>query len=410
MSFKNIFMRMEVQVITALILATLTWIYFPQITPYVAWMWDLFLNLLKVFLGPILFFSVILAISGLGDIRKLWKIGLRTFWYYFFTGLCAITLSVWIMNLVKPGGNLNLKEFWSYSPEKIQEFGFTDFILSLIPSNIFQAFVQVNALQIVVIALILWVFLVLSQDISKKKKEVFLNFIEVGNTIIMKFICFVIRLTPFWVFGIVTKVVSTNWVESMIGLLPFVFTVLAILFIHALITLPLLGAIIIRTNIFHYMYQIREALFIAFSTSSSAATLPITMKAATEAGIEKEIINFTFPIGTTINMDGTAMYQAAVVLFIAQLVGLDMSLIQQLSVVGTIVIASLWTAGIPGASILILPPILISFWLPVEAIGLILAFDRLLDMFRTTVNVWWDMVTAKFVDSYYKKILISWKI
>ena len=412
--------RLEFQVVVALFLAIYVGVFFPEIssstlnlatgeiekTTYfhidsIAWMWDMFMKLLKVFLWPLLFFSVFSAVLGLGDFKKLWNIWLRTMLYYMLTTTLAISVSLILMNIFEPGVWLNFG-FKEFSPETIEKLTFSSFIGSLIPSNIFQAFVDLNAMQIVSTGMILWISVLAIW--KNKDTEALHALIETLNTGILKFISFVIKLTPFGVFAIVAKVVYENWVESMINLLPFVAVILFALFIHAFLSLPLIGTIIGNFNPFKYFRKVKEAILVGFSTASSSATMWLSMSVAkNKAHLSKEVVDFTFPIWTTINMDGTALYQAWVAIFVAQVLWIDLTIMAQLTIVLIVILASVWAAGIPWAGILILTTVFLTIWLPVEAIWIILAVDRILDMFRTGVNVWWDLLTAKVVDKIYRK-------
>lgn len=396
---------MELQVIFALILAVFTALYIPQVGWYVAWMGNLFMTGLKVFLGPLLFFSILSAVLGMWDIGRLGKIGGRTFGYYFITTTLAIITSLILLNIFQPWNGLELGISKNFVPWTVEKLTFTSFILWLIPNNIFQAFVEVNAMQIVTMALLFGICVILSAKGTKKIKE--LNrLIDIINGGILTFIGLVIKLTPFWVFGIVTNVIIIHGFQSLVNLFPFVLIVLLWLIIHAVISLPLLAYAVAKVDVFGYFKYVREALLVGFSTSSSSATMPVSMRVTREnAHLREEVVNFSFPIGATVNMDGTALYQAAVAIFISQVLGIDLGLVQQLTIIVIIIMASIWAAGVPWAGIIILATVFLSIWLPLEAIGIILAVDRILDMFRTTVNVWGDLITAKVVNTFYERSL-----
>jgi len=390
MKLWKILKRLEVQVILALVLAIFAGIYLAEFTNSIAWIWVLFMKLLKTFLAPLLFLSVLSAVLGLWDMKKLWSIWWRTIAYY------MLTTWQWI----------NF-DFENFTPDKLEALSFSGFLLSIVPDNIVQAFVDLNAMQIVTMWIILWIAL-----IAYGKREEILQLKTLTETVnngILTFISWVIKLTPLWVFAIVSWVVAQSGVESIINLLPFAGVSLLGLAIHALITLPSIGYFIWNFNPKKYFFKVKEAILVAFSTSSSSATMWVSMRVAKDnAKLSDEVVSFTFPIGTTINMDGTALYQAWAALFISQVVGIDLSFAQQITIVIMIILASIGAAWIPGAWILILTTVFLSIWLPVEAIGIILAIDRLLDMFRTAVNVWWDLLTAKVIDTYYIKHLDDW--
>jgi len=399
MKSSKIIKRLEVQVIIALILAILSGIYLTEFTISIAWIWVLFMKLLKTFLAPLLFCSVLAAILGLGDMKKLWSIWSRTIGYYMLTTTLAISTSLILMNAFKPGKWVNF-EFNNFTPDKLEALSFSSFLLWIIPDNIVLAFVELNAMQIVTMGIIFWIAL-----ISYWKREEIMQLKTITETInngILTFISWVIKLTPLWVFSIVSWVVAQSGAESIIKLLPFAWVSLLGLFIHAIIVLPTLWYFFWGFDPRKYFLKVKEAILVAFSTSSSSATMWVSMRVAKEnAKLSDEVVKFTFPIGTTVNMDWTALYQAWAALFVSQVVWIDLSFAQQITIVVMIILASIWAAGIPGAWILILTTVFLSIWLPVEAIGIILAIDRLLDMFRTAVNVWWDLLTAKVIDVYY---------
>lgn len=400
--FKKKIKKLEIQVLLALILALICGNFLPEYMSSMFWMWDFFMKLLKVFLAPLLFFSVFVAVLGLWDFQKLWNIGSKTMLYYMLTTTLAILSSLLLMNIFQPWAWAKFGfEEW-FNSAWVEALTFSNFIQSLVPSNIISAFVELNAMQIVVMWIILWVSVLATK--KKSNIELVKNLTETLNNWILKFIEFVIKLTPLWVFGIVSKVVSENGIESMLNLLPFVIIILLALFIHAFITLPTIWYFIWGFHPYKYFNKVKEAILVWFSTASSSATMWLSMSVAEhKAWLNKEVVNFTFPIGTTVNMDGTALYQAWVAIFIAQVLGIDLSIVQQLTIVIIVILASVWAAWIPGAGILILTTVFISIWLPIEAIWIILAVDRILDMFRTAVNVWWDLLTAKVVDKFYVK-------
>lgn len=404
MLHKKVLHKLEVQVIIALWLGIVSWLYFSESISNIFWIWEFFMKLLKVFLAPLLFFSVFVAILWLGDFRKLGNIWARTLGYYMLTTTLAIGVSLLLMNIFTPWEGLKIWfEQW-FNSAQVEGLTFGWFMKDLIPWNIISAFVHLNAMQIVVAGIILWISVLATK--KEKKIEEVKDVIDTLNNWILKFIEFVIKLTPIWVFSIVAKVVHENGIESMINLLPFVYVILLALFIHAFITLPTIWYLIGKFNPYKYFWKVKEAILVWFSTSSSSATMWLSMSVAkNNAWLNKEVVDFTFPIGTTINMDGTALYQAWVALFVAQVLWVDITLIGQLIIVAIVILASVWAAWIPGAWILILTTVFLTIWLPVEAIWIILAVDRVLDMFRTWVNVWWDLLTAKVVDRFYKKKL-----
>ncbi len=403
-SYFSIFKRLEIQVILAMILWIFVWNFFPSQVSNFFWVWDLFMKLLKVLLWPLLFFSILVAILGLWDMKKLGGIWVRTFAYYMLTTTLAISTSLIMMNIFKPWKSIEIFEKNLNSAQ--EPITLESFMLNLIPDNIMQAFVDINAMQIVII----WILLGIAILATKNKSQIdtIESFTKWINDWILKFISWVIKLTPFWVFAIIAKVVTENWIHSMIWLLPFIAVIVSALALHALVVLPSVAIILWKFNPLKYFLQVKKAILVWFSTASSAATMWLSMNVAkNKAKINEEVVNFTFPIWTTINMDWTALYQAWVAIFIAQAVWTSLNFIDQILIVFIVVLASIWAAWIPGAWMIILTTVFITIWLPVEAILVVMAFDRILDMFRTAVNVWWDLITAKVIDVYYNKNLKS---
>ena len=405
--FIKILKRLEVQVVISLILAIIVWIYFGDFVVYISWMWEIFMKMLKVFLVPLLLFSIMIAVLWLWDINKLWSIWLRTMWYYMLTTTLAILLSLAIMNTFRPWVWVSIFDEFSSSLNSawVQEWlTFSNFILSLIPDNVVASFVELNAIQIVVIWIILSIFIMMNASWSSIKN--LKDLLQTLNKWILWFIWFVVKLTPFGVFAIVSNIVADSWVDSIVWLLPLVIISIIALFVHSFVTLPIMWYLIWKFNPFNYFLKVKDAIVLWFSTSSSSATMWTSMSVArNNAKLSDEVVDFTFPLWTTINMDGTALYQALTALFVSQALWVDLTILQQMTVVVIIILASVWAAWIPWAWIIILTTVFISIWLPVEAIWIILAVDRLLDMFRTAVNVWWDLLTAKVVDTFYVKNL-----
>ena len=405
-NISNFFIRnikkLEIQVTLSLILAILFWYFLPEQTIHIFWIWELFMRLLKVFLAPLLFFSIIVAILWLWDFQKLWSLWIRTFVYYIITTFCAILVSIIMMNIFTPWIGINKNNLWiseNFNSAQVEQLNFWNFLKWLIPDNIITAFVELNAMQIVTVAIILAIAILATKN--KEIKEI-KNLSWVILEWILKFISFVIKLTPFWIFAIVSNVVAENWVDVMINLVPFIIVILTSLFIHSFISLPALWYFIWKFNPYIYFMKVKEAILVWFSTASSSATMWLSMSVAKEkAMLNEEVVNFTFPIWTTVNMDWTALYQAWVAIFVAQVLWVDLSIISQLIIVIIVILASIWAAWIPWAWILILTTVFLSIWLPVEAILIIMSIDRILDMFRTWVNVWWDLLTAKVIDNYY---------
>lgn len=258
-----------------------------------------------------------------------------------------------------------------------------------------------NAMQLVVLA---FVFGFAALTIAPDKRALMFEGADRLNETILAFTKLIIKLTPFGVFGLVADLVAKQGIGTVFSLWVFVVTILGALFFHALVTLPIVAALFGKFNPFQYMSQIKKPLLIGFGCASSSATLPVSMSEAVEkGGVDKKVVDLVLPIGSTINMDGTALYQAGVAIFIAQALGIDLTMTQQLTIVSAVIMASVGAFGIPGAGIVMLTVVFESVGLPIAAVAAIMSVDRFLDMFRTSINIWGDLSVAKIVNHYYNK-------
>lgn len=357
---------------------------------------DIYISLLKMLIIPLIFASIFIAIVGLKNSEDLKSIGVKSFIYYLTTTSFAVALGLIVVNIFNPGSNMDL-------PSNVQttiqakEMGFSDFLLSLIPSNIFSSFANGQILPIIFFTIL---FALATIHIKNSKKEILYNFFDSINDSIMVLAKWIINLTPIGVFFLIAFTVAKNGLEPIINLYSYFLTVLLALFLHAIITLGAILYFFTKTDPLTYFLQIKEALLVAFSTASSAATLPVSMEVAKQnAKVDKKVAGFVLPLGATINMDGTALYESIAVMFIANISGVELTIAQQITIFITATLASIGAASIPGAGLIMMTLILDSVGLSVEYIALIIAVDRFLDMFRTSINVWGDLIGAKVVNS-----------
>ena len=357
---------------------------------------DIYISLLKMLIIPLIFASIFIAIVGLKNSEDLKSIGVKSFIYYLTTTSFAVALGLIVVNIFNPGSNMDL-------PSNVQttiqakEMGFSDFLLSLIPSNIFSSFANGQILPIIFFTIL---FALATIHIKNSKKEMLYNFFDSINDSIMVLAKWIINLTPIGVFFLIAFTVAKNGLEPIINLYSYFLTVLLALFLHAIITLGAILYFFTKTDPLTYFLQIKEALLVAFSTASSAATLPVSMEVAKQnAKVDKKVAGFVLPLGATINMDGTALYESIAVMFIANISGVELTIAQQITIFITATLASIGAASIPGAGLIMMTLILDSVGLSVEYIALIIAVDRFLDMFRTSINVWGDLIGAKVVNS-----------
>jgi proton glutamate symport protein len=386
------------QILIALILAVFFGYYFPSGVPYVSWMGDIFLRALKMVIIPLIFSSIISGVTSIGEGKNLGRLGIKTLGYYLLTSMLAILTGLVLVNLIKPGVGVDLGLSRSVDGLAESVGSIRDIIYRLIPENIFDVMAQGAILPVIFFAVLFGFFITKTET---KHKKVLTTFVDAVFEVMMKITLFIIKFTPLGIFGIVASEVSRNSEElaSIAGSLAiYMLTVFSGLMIHAFITLPLLTRLVGRARPFLHFKNMITALLTAFSTSSSSATLPLTMESIEHnSGVSNKISSFTLPLGATINMDGTALYECVAAMFIAQAYGVDLSFVEQAMVVFTALLASIGAAGIPMAGLVMITIVLTAVNLPLEGIGLILAVDRVLDMTRTSVNVWSDSCGAVII-------------
>ncbi len=383
------------QILIALLLSILFGIFFADFVHYVTWMGVLFLRALRMIIVPLIFSSIVSGVTGIGSAKNLGRMSMKTFSYYILTSLLAIFTGLLFVNLVKPGvgADLGLSSTVKGLDASAESFGQT--LINIIPTNIIDSMARGDMLSIIFFAILFGFFTTRVMPSLRSPIEKTFNAIF---EVMMQITMFVIKFTPLGVFGIVAGLVAEHAgnllpIFSRMGI--YMLCVIGALSIHAFVMLPLLVRILAKANPLKHAKGMSVPLLTAFSTSSSNATLPLTMEAVeTNSGVSTKTSGFVLPLGATINMDGTALYECVAALFIAQAYGIELSLLQQGIVVLTALLASIGAAGIPMAGLVIITIILTAVGLPLEGVGLILAVDRILDMFRTTVNVWSDSCGA----------------
>ncbi|MDA3779597.1 MAG: dicarboxylate/amino acid:cation symporter [Bacteroidales bacterium] len=389
--------KLHWQILIALILGILYGIFLKPYVGYVDWMGVVFLRALKMIIVPLIFSSLISGITNIGSAENLGRLGLKTMLYYGTTSLIAIVTGLFFVNLIKPGVGADLGLSKAVEGIAITDNSLSDTLINIIPTNIFEALSNSHMLSIIFFALIFGYFIT---QINKKSSLFLSDFFNSSFDVMMKITMFVIKFTPLGIFGIVALSISeapsiTEFAGRM-GI--YMLTVLASLFVHSFISLPIFLRLFAKVNPKWHFKNMTTPLLTAFSTSSSSATLPLTMNAVeNNSGVSNKITSFTLPLGATINMDGTALYECVAALFIAQAYGMDVTIGQQIIVVITALLASIGAAGIPMAGLVMITIILSAIGLPLEGVGLILAVDRLLDMFRTATNVWSDSCGAVII-------------
>ncbi|WP_456406159.1 dicarboxylate/amino acid:cation symporter [Thiolapillus sp.] len=360
-----------------------------------------FVAFLKMLVVPLVFASIYVAISGLGGLEQLRRIGLKTIGLYVLTTALAVLLAVVAMNLF-PIGEAVSAEGLSYDRARdVAPFSLSAMLLSFIPTNVFNALATGSMMQVIVFAIL---FGIASLYLEEKHHSVMLDVFTGISEAMLKLARWVILFTPLGVFSLISYVVADQGVQTIIDLWKYILLVLGVLLLHGLVTLPAVMSLFARINPWKYLNKIKEVPLMAFSTASSAATLPVSMRVAVEkGGVQKETASFVLPLGATVSMDGTAAYLTIAVLYIANLAGVDMSMGDQLLLGFTVVALSVGVAALPSASLVMMVVILNQANLPIEYMALIVVVDRILDMARTSLNVTSDMVVAKTVDTINRK-------
>ena len=371
----------------------------------------LFLNGLKMIIVPLVVSSIVTGVAGVGGALGLERLGAKTLVYYLTTSLLAILTGLVLVNLLAPGvihGQPALEVLGlsgqqaAQAAEKVRGHGAGDLagiVLSLVPPNVIAAAANGQMLGLIFFSILFGYFMT---RIEESYAEALYNFWQGLFEVMMRITGWVMKFAPIGVFALVAKVVAgigpeeTQALAQSLG--TFTLTVLLALALHALVTLPLLLRFVAKVSPRRHYRAMGPALLTAFSTASSSATLPLTMECVEKnAGVSNRTTSFVLPLGATVNMDGTALYECVAAMFIAQAYGIDLSLTTQFTVVLIALLTSIGVAAVPAASLVAITVILSSIGLPVEAIGLILAVDRILDMFRTAVNVFSDSCGAVLV-------------
>ncbi|MGB5810925.1 MAG: dicarboxylate/amino acid:cation symporter [Polyangiales bacterium] len=369
---------------------------------------DIFLRLLQMLVVPLIVSSLITGVTGMGDLRTLGAIGGRAVAFYVTTSFIAITTGLVMVNLIQPGAgaDLSLLEEGATAAKPLLEEGPVSVgavlwqqFQAMIPKNPLAAASRGDMLPVITFSLLMGVFIGISEHTHKSEDaSVVRRFFSGLFDVMMQMTLFVVKFAPIGVFGFTLYAAAGKGPGAFRVLGWYVVTVFLALAFHALITLPIILKTVGGRSPRAYASALMTALVTAFSTASSNGTLPLTMQNVEEAGVKPEVASFVLPLGATINMDGTALYEAVAVLFIAQVYGIDLSIGQQILVAVTALMASIGAAGIPHAGMVMMVVVLNAVGLPTSAVALILAVDRILDMCRTAVNVWSDSVAAAVVD------------
>ncbi len=354
---------------------------------------QIFVRSLRLMVVPLVFVSLVCGAASLGGSGAMGRVAGKAVGLYLLTTAIAISIALMLAMLVEPGVGLTPMELESSFDAREPE-GFKNTLINIFPTNPVEAMARGNMLQIIVFALLLGVALSRSGEAGRRVTEFFQNL----NEILMKLITMLIELAPYGVFCLMTELFATLGLAEIARLLQYFFTVVVALLIHVTVVYPALLSLLGRVSPVRFFLKMREPMLVAFSTASSSATLPVTLRTVKERiGVKNEVAAFAVPLGATINMDGTAIMQGVATVFIAQLYGIELGVSEYLMVILTATMASIGTAGVPGVGMIMLVMVLEQVGLPLEGIVFILAVDRLLDMLRTAVNVCGDGMVATIV-------------
>jgi Na+/H+-dicarboxylate symporter len=371
---------------------------------------DIFIRLLMMIAIPLVFASLLVGVASLHDVTKMARIGGKTIAFYLVTTALAISIGLALGNLIQPGTRMDtaardrlLAAYEEDAASKIEQnisVNFVDYLVNLVPKNVTRAMADAEMLQIIFFALLLGLTLLF---IDRDKADRIIGFFDALSDAMIKMVDFVMIIAPYAVFALIAATISEFGFGILQTLIWYIAAVVGGLAIQTFVVYPIILKTLARdVPLRTFLREMRPAQLVAFTTSSSAATLPVTMECCENIGAPKSVTSFVLPLGATINMDGTALYQGVAAVFIAQVFGMDLTLMQQLTVVLTATLASIGTAPVPGVGIIMLIIVLRSVGIPETGIALILGVDRILDMCRTITNVTSDATAAMVISSSEK--------
>ncbi|ETP72349.1 Na+/H+ dicarboxylate symporter [Lachnospiraceae bacterium JC7] len=395
MEKKNKF-SLAVQIFIALILAIIVGLLMQGsadvANDYIKPFGTIFLNLIKFIVGPIVLFSIMAGVVSMKDIKKVGSIGGLTVAYYLLTTAFAITIGLVFGNIFK--GAFPALSTSGLSYEAAEPVSFMDTIVNIFPNNFVKPLLDANMLQVIIMALLLGFAVILIADVSPDANERIINDINDLNNVFMRVMEMILRLSPVGVFCLLCPVVAKNGPMILGSLAMVLLTAYICYAVHAVVVYSLAVKCIAGVSPLLFFRKMSPAMMFAFSSASSVGTLPINLECVSNLGASKEVSSFVLPLGATINMDGTAIYQGVCSIFIASCYGINLTMPQMLTIVLTATLASIGTAGVPGAGMVMLAMVLQSVGLPVEGIALVAGVDRIFDMGRTVLNITGDASCA----------------
>ena len=359
----------------------------------------MFVTALKMLVVPLVFFSLISGVIGIGDIRELGKVGVKSFSLYLLTTAIAIAVALSFAAMTGIGSGVEMSSSSTFSAQEAPPL--SQVLIDIVPGNVIEAMSSGKMLQIIFFSILVGISILM---VGKRAKPI-VELVEISNEIMMKMVNIIMAVAPYAVFALLGKAIANLGLNLLADLAGYVIVLISVLLFHLFVTLMIILKLFSGKGPGLFLQKMREVQVFAFSTSSSNATIPVTLRVVTDRlGVHNSIGSFTIPFGATINMDGTAIMQGVATVFIANAYGVDLGLTGYLTVILMSVLASIGTAGVPGVGLIMLSMVFTQVGLPVEGIGLILGVDRLLDMIRTAVNVTGDAAVSVIVAKSEKKL------
>lgn len=397
-------MNLSIKILISLVLSVVVGLMagvdgLPFIKWWIAPVGTIFINLIKMVIVPIVFTSLVVGMTSLGDLKKLGRIGIKTIFIYLFTTAIAIVIGFIVAGIIHPGIGL---EMTAGDAVKVKEApSIMQVLVAMVPTNPVASMAKADILPIIIFALFVGVGIL---QVGGKKSQLLIDWFDAAAEVSYKIINMVMQFAPIGVFCLLLPVVAENGPKVLLPLLSVIACMAFGSVIHAVVVYSSMAHIWGNTSPLKFFRGMSEAILIAFTTCSSAATLPINMKNCQEKlGCSRDITSFVLPLGATINMDGTAIYMGVCSLFIANVYGIDLTMAQMGMIILTGTLASIGTAGVPGAGLIMLSMVLLSVGLPMEGLALVAGIDRILDMFRTTVNITGDAAVTCVINETEKQ-------
>ena len=397
-------MNLSIKIFIALVLSVVVGLIagepaLPFINWWIAPIGTIFINLIKMMIVPVVFFSLVVGMTSLGDTKKLGRIGGKTVVLYLATTAVAIMIGFGIAGIVSPGTGLSLASDATY---KVKEApGLMQVLVAMVPANPIDAMAKAQILPVIVFSLFVGIGIV---HVGGERAQLLMKFFDAAAEVSYKIIGIVMQFAPIGVFALLLPVVAKNGPAVLLPLMSVIGCVAVGCVIHAIVVYSSLARVWGGHTPMEFFRGMSEAMMIAFTTCSSAAALPVNMKNCQEKlGVSREVSSFVLPLGATINMDGTALYMGVCSLFVANVFGVDLTLGQMLMIILTGTLASIGTAGVPGAGLIMLAMVLQTAGLPLEGLALVAGIDRVLDMFRTCLNITGDGAVTIVMDQEEKK-------